>query len=351
MLQLAGACQTAAVVVGDGLLDLGSYLVEGIKPLPVETLDDVIAVRGFDRLGNLAVFQSEAGSLKFGYHLPGAEPVELAAVALRSGIVALDHGDGFKVAPVGHKGINGVDLSLLVGCFLVAEALSELEDMLSEHHTLGGTGAVDLHDMPSEGGGEHLRDSAYGSGVCHIFKRSREASGSDEAHTAAVARSGAVDREAACHVGKVGCTVEDGGADRVETLALHLRFVALPVVRQHDVAYVYLGLHALVDSVDNAVLYFLAAHVRLGEIAAIAVKFVFKCLGFVYLFAEGVGHLLFVGDKHVEILVDSLRGNLLTVVLVVKILKFAKGHRPSVDGHQHGIRRAFSLDQCGRCHK
>ncbi len=118
---------------------------------------------------------------------------------------------------------------------------------------------------------------------------------------------------------------------------------------QHDVAHIDIFLHVGIYRADNAVFHLLIAEIRLGKLSSVAVELVFESLRIVDSLRFSISHLLFIGDKHVEIFVDSLRCELLTVVFVIEIFKFAKGHSLAIDSHQLRIFRAFGLNHGNRC--
>ena len=219
--------------------------------------------------------------------------------------------------------------------------------MLHEHLAAGRSLGIDFHDMEAEGSLDYRRNIADGGGVGGVLKLEGEAHHGDDAHASARSAHGGVYRESARELFEIA-PGEDGRAYRIEPLTLGGPVDVFSSGGHHDVAYVDVGLHAFVNGVDEAVFHSTVFKIWSGKIAAVAVELVLEGFALVDAFGFGVGHLLLVGDKHLEIFLDRLTGELLALVLVVEIFKLAKAYRLFVDGHKHLVTCAFGGDgTCG----
>ena len=84
---------------------------------------------------------------------------------------------------------------------------------------------------------------------------------------------------------------------------------------------------------DKILLHNGISHVRLCEFDTEGFKLVSELRRAVEAGMAGVGYLELVVDKHAEIVVEGALLQLLVVVLVIKIFKFAHAHVLAVDGH------------------
>ncbi len=70
----------------------------------------------------------------------------------------------------------------------------------------------------------------------------------------------------------------------------------------------------------------------------------------------GVGYLQLVDDEEIKIFINRLCGKLLSIVLLIEILEFAKFDRLLVDCHEHRVGILWSgcdthAAQCGDCQR
>ena len=118
-------------------------------------------------------------------------------------------------------------------------------------------------------------------------------------------------------------------------------------VGHHDVAHVDLGAHAGVLGVYDGVFHLLHSEIGGGKVAAVAVELALEGLALVYAGFLGRCYLLLVGDKHLQVLVDCLRSELLRVVFVIKIFKLTERHRLVGYCKEHGVLRRTGIQHTG----
>ena len=133
------------------------------------------------------------------------------------------------------------------------------------------------------------------------------------------------------------------------TLALHRHVGRLE--EKHDMAYVNLLFHPVVLSGQDAVFHGLIHKIRGGQIAAVGVEFIAESLRAVKTKLLGGGHFLTVRDKQFQVFFNRLRGRLLGVVFVIKILELTESDGLAPHSHQYRILLPFGLHQRRRTKK
>jgi len=314
--QLLIASHLTAFVVSDCALDWWQSLFKWRNALVTKLLYDVIAILWFKRLGNLTVFKFERHLFKSRNHSVHAEPRQFATMTGRTLVFAVLLSHFLEVGTVLHWIVNFFDSCFSHSLGRVVEVAGHKHDVLYFHLTWVLTLAVHTNQVITEVGAEWLANLTVWSGVSHHFPTVRVNARCGVAVVASIVCNCRVDRELLCEFAPV-FTLDHTCANAVEACKNLFVFLSVLAERKHDVVEVHIGLHSLVC-------FFFKTHIHSGVFEEIlnhaflvAVVLSQERFESVNSFSFGVSHFLLVGNKAVNILVESFFLNLLLVVLLV----------------------------------
>ena len=212
----------------------------------------------------------------------------------------------------------------------------ELQDMLGMH-VVAVTHLVNANHVYTILGDKRLRNRANGSVVKHVLEVIGEHARRNKTVVAIVALLGRVAGVAVDQILPF-LAVDDAGANAVHHGQARSVLGIVSAHGKHEMVNIDFFLVTVIGLIDQIPqIGRVGSHEGGCKVLLVAFKLLDEELGGIYSGRLGIGHLLLVEDKTLDVLIEGLLLDLLLIVLVIQVLKLRELDVLTVNSHQDRI--------------